>query len=576
MVYGLILAGGHGKRMGSYQMPKQFLMIGNEPIIIYSIKVFLKTDQIDSLIVALPIDWFEEGKKIIKEYLPISDYLRIHFVTGGKERIDSLINTIEYIKSKGIISDDDFIITHDAVRPFLSVETLNACISETIKYNFALVVIPVNDTVYVSEEQSFLTGTLNRSLLRNGQTPSGFNLNMLIKMCESLDPEEKAQFTGTIQLVLKNGFKIKIVEGSMKNFKITTSSDLNIAEELLRGERPVNRKILLDCTLRDGGIAIDFDFGDKNIIKIKKTLEESNIDIIELGYINGKASYHTGLTKFSSDKYLNGILNRKKKDTAYVAMIDYGTFDLNQLQNRSNKTIDGIRFAFHKENWRKAVMDARVIIEKGYDLFIQPMVSYRYSKEEFIELINSCNSILPEAKCFTIVDSFGQFDSNTLLEKIKLADNYVSKKMCLGFHAHNNRQLAFSNAIALINYPLSHDLIIDSSIMGMGKGAGNLCTELIIPVLNNYGGHYCSNKVYDLISNYILGLSNKYSWGYSLDYHLSSLYGCTPSYVKFFKKDKRVDVDNLIKLLSSIPEHEKAAYNEKVAFELLNSLDASL
>ena len=197
------------------------------------------------------------------------------------------------------------------------------------------------------------------------------------------------------------------------------------------------------------------------------------------------------------------------------------------------------------------------------------MVSPRYTNEEFIELIEACNRELPEAYGFTIVDSFGQMDAAYLAEKMRIADMYVSPSMAIGFHGHNNRQMAFSNSMAFLDLPMQHDIVIDSSIMGMGKGAGNLCTELIMPHLDDGTGRFDTIHIYEAISSLFSKLIVEHPWGYCLDFYVASLYCCTPSYVNFFKKDQRVGIDELIRLLQSIPEDKKAAFSRDTASALL-------
>ena len=310
------------------------------------------------------------------------------------------------------------------------------------------------------------------------------------------------------------------------------------------------------------------------ILNIKDCLENSGVEYLECGYINQINGSNSGRTCFDSEIAIEkSVLNQgKQADVTYLAMIDYGTYDLDHLQNRSVLGIDGIRFAFHKEHWKEAISEAKKIISKGYELFIQPMVSLRYSDDEFKELIELCNKELPGAKAFYVVDSFGQMDSMTLKHKLDLADTYLNKNMKLGFHAHNNRQMAFSNACFLLNYHSRHRLMLDSSIFGMGKGAGNLCTELIMPQLNALGNSYSTVHIYEMIESFFSKVIKTHPWGYCLDYYLSSLYGVTPSYIKIFKKDERVTTDILIKLLSSIPEEKKAACDKIFASSHLKNI----
>ena len=211
----------------------------------------------------------------------------------------------------------------------------------------------------------------------------------------------------------------------------------------------------------------------------------------------------------------------------------------------------------------------QIIMERGYDLYIQPMVSMRYTDDEYRKLIYVCNTKLKGAKGFYVVDSFGQMDNAALIHKLEIADECVSQEMMIGFHAHNNRQMAYSNSLSFVAYNARHNLMIDASIMGMGKGAGNLCTELIEATLNREGKNYNSNVIYDAISIYFAEQQKKTPWGYSLDYYLSSLYSCSPSYIKIFTADERVTTDTLIDLLKNMPDEKRAACDRTFAKEYL-------
>ena len=156
-----------------------------------------------------------------------------------------------------------------------------------------------------------------------------------------------------------------------------------------------------------------------------------------------------------------------------------------------------------------------------------------------------------------------------ILHKLDIADQYVSMNMKLGFHAHNNRQMAYSNSLAFLGYNSRHDMMLDGSIMGMGKGAGNLCTELIEPELIKEGKYYNTNVLYEAISDYFAEQQRKTPWGYSLDYYLSSLYCCSPTYIKIFTADERVTTDVLVDLLKNMPDEERAACNKAFAAEYL-------
>lgn len=572
MIYGAILAGGIGKRIERQAIPKQFIQIGGVPIITMTIRTFMNVKRMKTIYVAVHHDWVNYTENLLKSSFSKEQLAKIRIVSGGKERIDSFINIMNSIIAEKGINNKDILICHDSVRPFISLKIINECIDATLKYNLALTVTPVIDTIHTSyAEEDFIDGTLDRKGLFNGQTPSGFNLRILHDSLLRCSDEEKSRITGTTQLLLKAGYKIRKVTGHTSNFKITTDNDLDIAESIVRSSFSSHRIHVLDCTLRDGGIVINFDFGIERMREIKKALEDSFIEYIECGYIDEKKGSKNGRTCFNSETAVNQFLasSEKKDGVKYLAMIDYGTYNLDNLQNKDEQGIDGIRFAFHKENKEEALKEARKIIEKGYELYIQPMVTMRYSDEELREMISYCNNHLSEAKAFYIVDSFGQMNNMDLAHRMEIADLYVSKNMKIGFHAHNNRQMAFSNALTWVNHSSSHEIMVDSSILGMGKGAGNLCTELIIPILISKGFSYSTTAIYEEINNYFSNLQKQSPWGYSLDYYLSSLYSCTPSYIKIFKQDNRITTDRLVDLLKNMPEEKRAACDRVFAKQYL-------
>ena len=574
MIYGAILAGGIGKRIERTSLPKQFITISGTPILVYTLRHFLENDKLDQIYIAVHSDWILYAENVIRDSFTKEQLRRIRIVPGGKERLDSFINIMDDIVRRTGINDDDILICHDSVRPFVRQQMIEDCIAATQQFDLALTVVPVTDTIHSSSAHNFfIDGALERSNLYNGQTPSGFRLKLLYNAVQQFSDEEKSKVTGTTQLLLKMGYKIRMVKGHTGNFKITTDNDLDVAERIIRSSRTHHGIQILDCTLRDGGIVINFDFGIERMKQIKSCLESSGVEYIECGYIDAKKGSSEGRSCFNNEQSIRKTLlaSGKKEGVQYLAMIDYGTFDLDALLPARPDGIDGIRYAFHKENMLQAIESAHTILEKGYDLYIQPMVSFRYSDEEFREMILLCNRFLPGAKAFYVVDSFGQMDNMTLLHKLDIADQYVSDTMKIGFHARNNRQMAFSNALAWAGHATRHELLLDSSIMGMGKGAGNLCTELIMPVLITKGNPYSTVEIYKLINDYIADIQKKTPWGYSLDFYLSSLYGCTPSYIKLFTADNRVTTDDLVNLLRDMPTEKKAACDRVFAKEYLLS-----
>lgn len=334
---------------------------------------------------------------------------------------------------------------------------------------------------------------------------------------------------------------------------------------------------VLDVTLRDGGCVNNFDFGQAYMDRILKSLEESGVDFIELGYIDEKNGSPQGRTQFNNEQVISQyFLKNKKPGVTYVAMMDYGKFDVDRLQPRTADGIDGIRVAFHKKNRTDVIEVGRKIMEKGYQFYVQPMITMRYSDSELLELIDLVNKELPQASGFYIVDSFGEMRANDLTRILNLVDHNLLPSMTIGFHSHNNLQLSYSNAMALLQFPCTRNLMLDSAVMGMGKGAGNLNTELLVEHLNlYYGKQYQVAPLLALIDQVIEVIHQEFYWGYSVEYYLSSVNHCTSSYAGHFYNKHMLPIDQVAELLSMIEEDKKISFDKKYAEELYQQYNMS-
>lgn len=334
---------------------------------------------------------------------------------------------------------------------------------------------------------------------------------------------------------------------------------------------------VLDVTLRDGGCVNDFNFGQSYMEKILSAQENAGIDIVELGYLDKQKGSTYGRTQYISERIIPEIiLKEKKQGTSYVVMMDYGKFDVEQLQMRTKEGIDGIRLAFHKKNCLDMVKVGKQILDKGYDLYIQPMITLRYTDRELLDLIDIVNGELPAASGFYIVDSFGEMRPNDMCRILNLVDNNLSPRVTLGFHSHNNLQMSYSNAITLLQFPTNRNLMLDCSIMGMGKGAGNLNTELLLEHLNLfYGKKYKIDPLLEVIDKVINQIHSEFYWGYSPEYYLSSANHCTPSYASYFYNKHMLPIDQVSELLSSISEDKKISFDRNYAEELYRHYNES-
>lgn len=339
----------------------------------------------------------------------------------------------------------------------------------------------------------------------------------------------------------------------------------------------MNSLKVLDVTLRDGGCVNDFNFGQAYMEKILAAQEASGVDVIEMGYIDENKGSTSGRTQYINEQVIKQyILKNKKPGISYVAMVDYGKFDIDNLQPKSEDGIDGIRMAFHKKNRFDIITLGRKIIEKGYQFYIQPMITLRYSDAELLELIELVNKELPDASGFYIVDSFGEMRPNDMSRILNLVDYNLVPTMTLGFHSHNNLQMSYSNAIAMLQFPTNRDLMMDCSIMGMGKGAGNLNTELLLEHLNlYYGKNYKIAPLLEVIDKVINQLHSEFYWGYAPEYYLSAANQCTPSYASHFYNKHMLPIDQVGELLGMIADEKKISFDKNYAEELYRQYNES-
>ncbi|WP_053360608.1 2-C-methyl-D-erythritol 4-phosphate cytidylyltransferase [Bacillus sp. FJAT-27251] len=232
MIYAEILAGGKGTRMGNINMPKQFLTINSRPIIIHTIEKFLLNDRFDKIIVVSPKEWINHTKDIIKKHIGPIDHIVV--VEGGKDRNESIMSGIRYIENTFGINDDDVIITHDSVRPFLTHRIIEENIDAAIQYGAVDTVIEAIDTIIQSEDGETISNIPVRDEMYQGQTPQSFNIQMLVKHYNSLSDEQKKILTDACKICALKGEKVKLVKGEVFNIKVTTPYDLKVANAILQ------------------------------------------------------------------------------------------------------------------------------------------------------------------------------------------------------------------------------------------------------------------------------------------------------------------------------------------------------
>lgn len=320
---------------------------------------------------------------------------------------------------------------------------------------------------------------------------------------------------------------------------------------------------LLDCTLRDGGYVNDWRFGYANIVSIFERLVDANVDIIELGFLDDRRPFDIDRTIFPDTKSADSIYGSlDKKNTMVVGMIDFGTCAIENLAPCAESYLDGIRVIFKKGKMYSAMEYCRQVKALGYQVFAQLVSVTSYTDEELLELIRLINDVKPYA--VSMVDTYGLMDDEWLLHLYKILDEHVADDIQIGFHAHNNFQLGYANALAFIRYNGKHDVVVDGTLYGMGKSAGNDPIELVAMTLNEkYGGHYNVDAMLEAINESVMDFYKKTPWGYKIFYYLAAKNKCHPNYLTDFEKEENLSVTMMDELLCAIaPEDKKLLYDK--------------
>ena len=310
---------------------------------------------------------------------------------------------------------------------------------------------------------------------------------------------------------------------------------------------------LLDCTLRDGGYIIDWMFGKKNIQSVLCNLSDAGIDYIECGFLKDCEQYDDK-TFFSSPDLVQKNLN-------CTLMINYGEYPIEKFTQCENKNTK-IRVAFKKSKQKEALEYIHKLVSLGWDVFANPMSTNTYSETELELLINDINKIKPYG--LTIVVTLGNMYQDDVREIFEFIDKRLEKGIALGFHSHNSLQLSFSNAKTLLKMNLEREIVLDCCLNGMGRGAGNLCTELILPYLNeNFGADYKILPILKILDECINPIYEKNPWGYSTAYCVAAVHGCHPNYATYLKARNVSDLE-IGRILSKIPADKKTVFDKEV------------
>jgi 2-C-methyl-D-erythritol 4-phosphate cytidylyltransferase len=236
MIYGVVLAGGIGSRMGNMDKPKQYLLVGDKPILIHTLEKFYIESEFEKVLVLCPQEWVAHTRNLIRKYLGDTGD-RVVVLQGGSTRNETIMNSIAYIEEKDGLDEDTIIVTHDSVRPFVTQRIIEENIKYAKKYGACDTAVAATDTIVCSDDNDIISDIPERRKMYQGQTPQTFQALKLKNLYYSLSEEEKNILTDAAKIFVMKGEKVHIVDGEVFNIKITYPYDLRVAEALLKGEK---------------------------------------------------------------------------------------------------------------------------------------------------------------------------------------------------------------------------------------------------------------------------------------------------------------------------------------------------
>ncbi|QHW33320.1 nucleoid-structuring protein H-NS [Paenibacillus rhizovicinus] len=297
---------------------------------------------------------------------------------------------------------------------------------------------------------------------------------------------------------------------------------------------------IVDCTIRDGGLVNNWDFSVEFVQHLYQTLNEAGVDYMEIGYKNSpkllKGAESAGPWRFLDDDFLRKVIPQKL-NTKLSALVDIGRVDENDILPREESLLDLIRVACYIQDVEKALELVKVFHDRGYETTLNIMALSNVMENQLLEAFELIEASVVDV--VYVVDSYGSLDPKDFDYLISKFQKHLPSKR-LGVHTHNNMQLAFANTLTAVDKGVE---LLDASVYGMGRAAGNCCTELLVAHLKNT--KYNVRPVLDMIEKYMIPLREKEEWGYIIPYMITGMLDEHPRSAMALRdsadKDKAVD-----------------------------------
>lgn len=318
---------------------------------------------------------------------------------------------------------------------------------------------------------------------------------------------------------------------------------------------------ILDCTIRDGGYINAWDFDRKMVRELYRSVSKSGVDYIEIGFKN-KANDDTREWYSVTEELLSYVVD--DIDGSKIALLaDVGKIDLDAISEASYSHVDLYRIATHKNSLELAFDLSKKISGLGYQTSVQLMGIIGYTENELIETVSFAKHLNIDYLYFA--DSYGSMMPSEVAYYCEMLQRSGKK---VGFHAHNNLQLAFANTLEAIRNNVD---MVDATVFGMGRGAGNVPLEALIIYLQKITGNskYDALPVLDLADRYFYALTREFEWGYQLPYMLSGILKVHPTYARELVERHEYGMEDMVNALEDIRNKVPVGFNKKTLDEVI-------
>ena len=330
---------------------------------------------------------------------------------------------------------------------------------------------------------------------------------------------------------------------------------------------------IADCTIRDGGYLLNKNSNPSFVKEVLSGLSKAGIDFVEIGYLQTKSNGETLVYHNSEDakKYLP----QDKKCTDFLGFCDNSRYSIESLDDYNGNSFRWLRVSFAKHELEDALIFCSKAQSKGYRVQFNPMDAVSYTDEEREYLIEKVNKIRPG--CISIVDTFGSMYLDDLRHIFTHMDKMLNNEVQIGLHSHDNLGLscAMAELMAEMSSETGRDIIIDGSLLGMGRGAGNAKTELLASFLNKkYEKKYDVSTLIEIIENHISPLKSEIFWGYSIPMFICGTEHSHIDNVNYLRDNMKCSSKEMLEIIRSMPIAERIRYGEtysKTDFSVLQS-----